>query len=72
MFAGYSRLAEFRSAGIPWGAGDSQLRLGHAKIMLTMTTGALEPNVESLSDMVNNAHLSGFPVAIHAIEQEAI
>jgi len=72
MFAGYSRLAEFQSAGLTWGTGEEQLRLGHAKIMLTMTTGVLEPNVESLSDMVNSAHLSGFPVAIHAIEQEAI
>jgi predicted amidohydrolase YtcJ len=72
MFAGASRLAEFHSAGLFWGAGDERLRLGHAKIMLTMTTGALEPDVEALGGMVDNAHRSGFPVAIHAVEQEAV
>ncbi len=72
MFAGVSRLAEFQSAGLNWGAGGDQLRLGHAKIMLTLTTGALDPNLAALGDMVDNAHRSGFPVAIHAIEQEAI
>ena len=72
MFAGVSHLAEFQAAGQTWGAGDEQLRLGHAKIMLTLTTGALEPNLAALGDMVDNAHRSGFPVAIHAIEQEAI
>lgn len=72
MFAGASRLAEFQSAGLTWGAGDDQLRLGHAKVMLTLTTGALEPNLAALGGMVDNAHRSGFPVAIHAIEQETI
>jgi len=72
MFAGASRLAEFHSAGMTWGAGGDQLRLGHAKIMLTLTTGALEPNLEVLTGLVDTAHLFGFPVAIHAIEQEAI
>ena len=72
MFAGTSRLAEFHSAGMTWGAGGDQLRLGHTKIMLTLTTGALEPNLEVLTGLVDTAHRSGFPVAIHAIEQEAI
>ena len=72
MFAGASRLAEFQSSGLTWGAGGDHLRLGHAKIMLTLTTGALEPNLSALGGLVDNAHRSGFPVAIHAIEQEAI
>ena len=72
MFAGASRLNEFQSAGLSWGSGGEQLRLGHAKIMLTLTTGALEPSLAALGVMVDNAHRSGFPVAIHAIEQEAI
>ena len=72
MFAGASHLEEFQSAGLTWGAGDDQLRLGHAKIMLTLSTGALEPNLEGLTELVDNAHHAGFPVAIHAIEQEAI
>ena len=72
MFAGASHLEEFQSAGLTWGAGDDQLRLGHAKIMLTLSTGALEPNLAALTELVDNAHRAGFPVAIHAIEQEAI
>ena len=72
MFAAASRLAEFQSTGLTWGEGGDQLRLGHAKVMLTLTTGALEPNLAALGYMIDNAHRSGFPVAIHAIEQEAI
>ena len=72
MFAGAERLDELASAGLPYGSGDDWLRLGHAKIMLTLTTGALVPYIEELSQMVAGAHKRGFPVALHCIEEEAI
>ena len=72
MMAGAHRLEELSSAGMQWGCGDDMLRLGHAKIMLTLTTGALHPGEQELKEIVNHAHRHGFPVAIHAVEQEAV
>ena len=72
LMAGVSHLAEFAAAGLGWGAGDNRLRLGHAKIMLTLTTGALHPGPAELKELVASAHQSGFPVAIHAVEEEAV
>ena len=72
LMAGAGRLADFAAAGLAWGAGDDRLRLGHAKIMLTLTTGALQPGPAELGELVAQAHAWGFPVAVHAVEQEAI
>ena len=72
MMAGISHLSEFREAGLDWGGGDDRLRLGHTKIMLTLTTGELQPSVDSLDQIVKLSHCAGFPVAIHAVEQEAV
>jgi hypothetical protein len=72
MMAGAARLPEFTDAGMNWGSGDDRLRLGHAKIMLTMTTGELYPAMPDLEDLVSRCHRNGFPVAIHAIESEAV
>ncbi|PKB78879.1 MAG: hypothetical protein BZY88_16170 [SAR202 cluster bacterium Io17-Chloro-G9] len=72
MMAGASHLSEFQSSGMSWGSGDDSLRLGHAKIMLTFTTGAMAPSIEELRESVSKARAAGFPVAIHAVEQEAV
>ena len=72
MMAGLKHIEEFREAGLSFGDGDSGLRLGHAKIMVTRTTGALHPSVAELQGMVRQAHAAGFPVAIHAVEKEAV
>ncbi len=72
MMAGTSHLAEFREAGLKWGSGDDHLRLGHAKLVLTMTTGVLYPGAPELAAMVARCRRAGFPVAIHAVEQESV
>jgi predicted amidohydrolase YtcJ len=72
MMAGAGRRAELVDAGLNWGSGDSSLRLGHVKIMLTMTTGALHPSLEELRDIASGASQAGFPVAVHCVEQEAV
>ena len=72
MMAGIAHLAEFREMGLCWGDGDDRLRLGHSKIMLTLTTGVLQPSVDALHQMVKHSHCEGIPVAIHAVEQEAV
>ena len=72
MMAGFPHIEEFQRAGLGFGDGDSGLRLGHAKIMVTLTTGGLYPGVAELQDMVRRAHAAGFPVAVHAVEKEAV
>ena len=72
MMAGAGRVEEFLTAGRYWGCGDSRLRLGHVKVMLTLSTGSLQPDPEALANTIREARQAGFPVAIHAIEQEAI
>ena len=72
MFAGIERLDEFAKAGLYYGSGDLRLRLGHAKIVLTLTSGRLHPTPRELAEMISFAHRMGFPVAIHCIEEDAI
>ena len=72
MMAGSGRLAEFLDARHSWGSGDQQLRLGHVKIMLTMSTGMLHPSLGELSEIAIEATRAGFPVAVHCVEQEAV
>jgi len=72
MLAGFRHLAELMEAGLAFGAGDNHLRLGHVKLLLTLTTGALHPSAEVLTQQVAQAHRMGFPVAVHAVEQEAV
>ena len=56
------------------GAGQkiTTVRLGHAKIVVTLTTGSLYPPTETLMEMIMTAHRLGFPVAVHAVEEEVI
>ncbi|MCH7621894.1 MAG: amidohydrolase [Chloroflexi bacterium] len=72
MMVGGAKLPEFQEAGLDWGSGDDRLRLGHVKLMLTLTTGGLHPPLEDLTAGVAQARRAGFPVAIHAVEQEAV
>jgi predicted amidohydrolase YtcJ len=72
MLGGASHLGDFLAEGRRWGDGDHWLRLGHLKTMLSLTTGGLFPDIEELAKIVHAAHQSGFPVAVHAVEQEAV
>ena len=72
MFAGVERLDELTGEGLTFGSGDDRLRLGHVKIMLTLTAGALHPSAPELAQLVSEAHCRGFPVAVHCVEEEAI
>ena len=72
MMAGSACLGEFSVEGMAFGSGNQWLRLGQLKIMLTLTTGQLYPDVETLSELIVAARKGGFPVAIHAIETEAV
>ena len=54
------------------GRGEGRPRLGHAKIMLTASTGALSPSAEELESLVREAVGRGYPVAVHCVEAEAV
>ena len=74
MMAGANHLAELQAVGLSYGDStcDGRLTLGHAKIMLTASSGRLTPNPAELADIIAHAHGMGFPVAIHAVERDAI
>ena len=72
FFPGLLGLHPFRERGMRFGQGDEGLRLGHAKLLLTMTTGALYPPQEEVVERVQEAAASGWPVALHAVEAEAV
>ena len=72
MFAGIDRLDEFAADGLSFGSGSEFHRLGHAKIVVTLTSGGLHPAFNELKSLVEDSHKRGFPVAIHCIEEEAI
>jgi predicted amidohydrolase YtcJ len=63
---------EFYNAGMQFGSGDLFLRLGHVKQMLTASTGTFLPGLNDLIYNIKVAHSMNFPVAIHAVEEEAI
>ena len=74
MMAGWDRLEQMREAGPGHGSTSNEglLSVGHAKIMLTASTGQLRPHPDQLAQMVAHAHELGFPVAIHAVERDAV
>ncbi len=72
LMAGASHLTRFLEEGFAFGHAGPGMRLGAAKVMLTMTTGSLNPSREELNLIVAEAHRSGFQVAIHAVEMEAV
>ena len=72
LMPGIRCLEQFLDIGLPAGAGDSWLRLGPAKLMTTLTTGSIYPSEEELQELVLEAHRRRFPVAVHAVEEEAI
>ena len=74
MMPGWTHLGEMLQAELGYGASacNGMLRLGHAKIMLTASSGMLHPHPAELSRMIERAHEIGFLVAIHAVERDAV
>ncbi|MFC2020541.1 amidohydrolase [Chloroflexota bacterium] len=72
LMFGIESLSQFQEAGLTFGSGDNRLRLGGVKVIPTETSGQLYPSQEELNRLVLDAHLLGFQLAIHAIEQETV
>ena len=72
VMPGIRHLEGFLARGFDYGSGGDGIRRGHAKVMVTATTGIHIPAKEELLDLVMEAQRRGFPVAIHAVEAEAV
>lgn len=72
MMAGAKYLDQFVDEGLGIGAGNELCSVGHAKITLTLSSGRLSPSENELSELISKAHSQQFPVAIHAVEAEAL
>jgi predicted amidohydrolase YtcJ len=68
MMFGFDALPRFREAGLAFGSGNSQLRLGGVKILLNEATGQLQPPQADLNQQALDTHRAGFQLAIHCIE----
>jgi predicted amidohydrolase YtcJ len=68
MMFGFDALAQFQEAGLEFGSGDEQLRLGGVKILVNETTGQLQPPPQELNRQALESHRAGFQLAIHCIE----
>ena len=68
MMFGSDALAQFQEKGMAFGAGDSGLRLGGLKIILSETRGSLQPPLDELKRQALAAHRAGFQLAIHCVE----
>ena len=72
MMAGAPYLDSFLKEGLSPGCGDSAIRIGAVKVLLSLTTGSLQPCQEELAQIVARVHEGGFQIAIHAVEREAV
>jgi len=72
MMVGIDSIEEFKIEGLTFCSSRRLLRLGHSKIILSSTTGRLTPSQEELHYQIKTSHNLGFPVAIHAVEAEAV
>ncbi len=72
MLIGAKNLSQFREMGLAPGSGDNQLHLGGVKIIVTESSGGLQPPLPELNQQVFDAHQAGFQLAIHAIEENTV
>jgi len=72
MMVGAEAVGELQERGLSMGSGNSQLRMGGAKIILQTVTGSMDPSREELNRLVYEAHKAGFQLAIHAVEEDTL
>lgn len=72
MMLGAQHRSRFQEEGLTSGSGDSQLRLGAVKVMLSEAAGGLQPSPAELNRQALDCHQSGFQLAFHAIEENSV
>jgi len=70
MMFGIDALSQFQQMGLAFGSGDSYLRLGGVKLMLSETTA--QPPPLELDQQAFIAHKAGFQLAIHCVEPSTV
>ena len=68
MMTGIETMQEFQNAGLGFGAGDENLRLGAVKIVPSMIADKMHPSQEELNSLVLRTHQAGFQLAIHGVQ----
>jgi predicted amidohydrolase YtcJ len=68
MMFGFDSLAQFQEKDLSFGSGNSGLRLGGMKFLLSEARGRLQPPLEELKRQALTAHQAGFQLAIHCVE----
>ena len=69
---GFEQFGKTGFPGFSSSVSEDQLRIRGVKVLLDETTGELNPSQTELNEMVLNIHRSGFQVAIHAVEENAV
>jgi predicted amidohydrolase YtcJ len=69
---GIRALGDMADAGLETRAGDEELRLGAAKLVLDEVSGRLNPCQEETNELVTAAHQAGHQVAMHAVEEGTV
>jgi len=72
LMCGVETSKQFQEAGLAFGAGDSQVRLGAVKMTPNEASGQLYPPQDEMNQQVLEAHRAGFQLAIHAIQQSTV
>jgi predicted amidohydrolase YtcJ len=65
-------LPEFQNAGLGFGAGDENLRLGAVKIVPALIADKMHPSPEELKALVLQTHRAGFQLAIHGVQTQMV
>jgi len=68
MMFGFDALGQFQEKGLAFGSGDSGLRLGGVKIIVSEARGSLQPPLDELKWQALVAHRAGLQLAIHCVE----
>ena len=72
MMFGLEARQEFQEHGLTYASGDSELRLGGIKVMLSETSGRPYPEQPELNQQAFAIDQAGFQLAVHAVEQSSV
>ena len=72
LMPGVDHVADFVEAGLHFASGSDRLRVGHAKIMVTASSGTPTLSSRDLKTAVDSCVSLGFPVAVHAVEAHVV
>ena len=72
FMVGAEFIKEFIENEVKFGEIRGGVQVGHVKIVITASSGRLHPNAIVLNEIIRYCHDQGYPVAIHAVERDAV